>query len=950
MEVIMCKVLLISLPFYLFLNMLNPFSPPLMALENQIAFYHDDFEDGKADQWEIGKEWKMETDKLGNHFLTAVGHQYASYMDRKMRGRYVFTCSVFIRKGGIRLHYLVNKLGRYIITLESNSILLSKEMADGSSIDLRQVRSMIPIEFWNVVEIKNVRGQIEVRLNNTLQLRYRDDQPFFIGFPAIETLLNSDLSVDNITLAMEESSVSTYVMPNIWHATGGPSGGVGYDIRIHPQDHNIVFVTDVLSGINKSVDGGVTWKPKNTGILDRKGPTEDAIPIFSLTIDPNHPNIIWAGCQYSNGIYRSHDTGETWEKRNTGVEASDRISFRGFAVHPQDSNTVIAAAQFQTKTPGRQFELSYGVFYKTTDGGLNWHRIEGDESINRVVIYHPTAPDTVYCSTGIFDTEALNSYRNNEPLVPGGVGVLKDVRGGEGPWVRKNDGLTNLHIGFMEMNPKNSKVLYAAGYSDVWKDTVPGHVFRTTNGCNHWRQLSAGGKEGDSFTVITVAPSDTNLVYAASHSAFYRSHDCGKNWEKLWREDEETWGPEGVLIGFPISIVVHPTNKMKVYINNYGGGAFVTEDGGVTWKNSSDGYSGADIRAVNIDPFDTDRIFVAGRSGPFRSEDRGGHWTGIANGLGIQANYTMTFFPNSRTNLLASGDDHFTIVESKDSGKTWVQIFPNSGVILPQITTDFISTIAVYSRNPQVIYAGTRKTPTIGSFDPSLTASVGIFKSTDRGVTWSRFNNGLDDTQTIINTIAIHPRDPDIVWAGVYQHGIYKTKRKGIGFTWVEKNNGLQSSDIRCIAVNPSNPDILYAGSGDGGGLFKSTDGGNSWNAINAGIRIHCPTYLSPIGKTTFGLDLNSSAVSYFALYYPIDWTKILDIALDPVNPDRIYICDLSSGVYVTTDGGSHWALMNEGLINRAVACLDISFDGKVLCAGTYGGGVYRMQIAETQK
>ena len=944
----MCKVILVSLPLYLILNMFNPSCPPLTAMENKIAFYHDDFEDGKADQWEIGKEWKMETDMQGNHFLTAVGHQYASYTDRKMRGRYVFSCAVFIRKGGIRLHYLINRLGRYVITLESNSILLSKEMADGSSIALRQVRCTIPIEFWNRVEIKNARGQIEVSLNNTLQMRYRDDRPFFIGFPAIETLLNSDISVDNMSLAIEESSVSAY--NNIWCGTGGPSGGVGYDIRIHPQDPNIVFVTDVLNGINKSVDGGATWKPKNTGILDRKGPTGDAIPIFSLTIDPNHPHVIWAGCQYSNGIYRSHDTGETWEKRNTGVEASDRISFRGFAVHPQDSNTVIAAAQIQTKTKGRQFELSYGVFYKTTDGGLNWRRIEGDSSINRVVIYHPTQPQIVYCSTGIFDTEALNSDKSKVPPDPGGVGVLKNFTAGEGRWIRKNKELTNLHIGFMEMNPKNPDILYAAGYSDVWKDVLPGHVFRTNDGGENWQQLSAGGRKGDSFTVITVAPSDTNTVYAGSHSAFYRSWNGGKDWQKLWRADESTWGPEGLLIGFPISIAVHPTNKMKVYINNYGGGAFITEDGGETWKNSSNGYSGADIRAVNIDPLDSDRIFVAGRSGPFRSEDRGGLWTGIAKGLGIQANYTMTFFPNSSTNLLASGDDHFTIVESKDSGNTWVQLFPSSGLNLPEITTDFISTIAVYSQNPQVIYAGARKTPTIGSFDPSPNASVGIFKSTDRGVTWSRFNDGLDNAQSIINKITIHPSNPNIVWASIYQHGIFKTQWIKSKLTWMEKNNGLQSSDIRCIAVNPSNPDILYAGSGDGGGLFKSTDGGNNWSSINTGIRIHCPSYLSPIGKTPFGLDLNSYDVSYSAMYYPIDWTKILDIALDPVNPDRIYICDLSSGVYVTTDGGVHWALMNDGLINRAVACLDISSDGKVLYAGTYGGGVYRMQIAERQK
>jgi photosystem II stability/assembly factor-like uncharacterized protein len=943
-EAIMKKMMLLSLPFCVALAAVNPSILPATAQENRVAFYQDDFEDGNADQWETGEGWRMETDGPGNHFLRAVGNQYASYTDRRMRGRYVFSCSVLLHKGGLRVHYLINKMGRYVVTLQANSILLSKETADGSSQALRQVRSAIVNDVWNEVEIRNVRGQIEIRLNKTLQMRHLDGQPFFIGFPALETLLDSDVSVDNIVLAVEESPLSFIPAPNIWHSTGGPSGGIGYDIRIHPRNHDIVFVTDVLCGVSKSTDGGRTWAPKNKGILDRKGPTEDAVPIFSLTIDPNNPHIIWAGCQYCNGIYRSHDTGETWEKRNGGVEASDRISFRGFAVHPEDSNTVIAAAQIQTTTPGRQFELSYGVFYKTTDGGLNWDKIEGDSSINRVAIYHPARPDIVYCSTGIFDTEALNSDKNKVPPDPGGVGVLKNFRGGDGRWIRKNHNMANLHIGFLDMNPLNPNILYAAGYSDVWKDILPGRLFRTDDGGENWHTLDAGGEGGDSFTVIAVAPSDTHCVYAASHSAFYRSDNGGRSWLKLWREREETWGPVGLLVGFPISIAVHPVDKRKVYINNYGGGAFVSRDAGETWENSSTGYSGADIRAIHADPLDADRVFVAGRSGPFRSENSGKEWKGIARGFGIQANYIMTLIPNS-SSILASGDDHFGIVKSTDSGDTWAPVFPSAGLNLPGITKDFISTIAVYAKDPRVIYAGARKTPFIGSFDPSPAASLGIFRTTDGGATWSRFNDGLDENQTVINEIAVHPGDPNTAWAGVYQHGLFKTQKVGSRTIWVEKNNGLGSTDIRCIAVNPRDPDILYAGSGDGGGLYKSTDGGENWASINNGIRIHCPSYLSPIGKTDFGLDLKSYPASYFSSYYPIDWTKILDIVLDPAEPDRVYVCDLSSGVYGSNDAGAHWSLMNDGFRNRAVACLAISSDGKVLYAGTYGAGVYRMQI-----
>src|SRR5688572_33215880 len=80
-----------------------------------------------------------------------------------------------------------------------------------------------------------------------------------------------------------------------WVSTGGPVGGLGYDVRIHPTSKQTMFVTDNYAGVIKSTDGGKTWQPSNAGITVRGGPTGDAFAIFSLTIDPNDPNVLWAG-------------------------------------------------------------------------------------------------------------------------------------------------------------------------------------------------------------------------------------------------------------------------------------------------------------------------------------------------------------------------------------------------------------------------------------------------------------------------------------------------------------------------------------------------------------------------------------------------------------------------------------------------------------------------------
>jgi photosystem II stability/assembly factor-like uncharacterized protein len=113
-----------------------------------------------------------------------------------------------------------------------------------------------------------------------------------------------------------------------------------------------MFVTDAWSGVNMSTDGGKTWFASNEGITARTGPSGDAIPVFSLTIDSNDPNIIWAGTQGMRGIYKSTDGGRTWVRKDRGVVEEERISSRGFTTMPGDSDIVFAQTEIAT-LPGR---------------------------------------------------------------------------------------------------------------------------------------------------------------------------------------------------------------------------------------------------------------------------------------------------------------------------------------------------------------------------------------------------------------------------------------------------------------------------------------------------------------------------------------------------------------------------------------------------------------------
>ena len=119
-----------------------------------------------------------------------------------------------------------------------------------------------------------------------------------------------------------------------WVRTGGPLGGLGYDVRMSPENPDKMFVTDAYAGIFMSLNGGVDWFPSNSGINIHDGSTGDAIPVFSVTIDPSQPEIIWLGTQNKLGIYKSIDGGKSWKIMINGISERDGTRFRGFSVDP----------------------------------------------------------------------------------------------------------------------------------------------------------------------------------------------------------------------------------------------------------------------------------------------------------------------------------------------------------------------------------------------------------------------------------------------------------------------------------------------------------------------------------------------------------------------------------------------------------------------------------------
>ncbi len=706
-----------------------------------------------------------------------------------------------------------------------------------------------------------------------------------------------------------------------WVRTGGPPGGLGYDIRYNFDNPDIWYVTDNYAGVHISHDNGLTWQQGNQGISPQGGPSGDQIAIFCLTVDQHDPQIVWSGTDMTGHIYKSSNGGESWVQKDNGVEIEyEALSFRGFTVDPLSSDIVYAMGETTGTGGGDPIWIPKGgVVYKTTDGGENWTLIwDGDipSSLTRYLWVNPKDTDILYVSTGIFDRGAVGQVDMGElgtSLDPfGGLGVLKSTDGGEN-WrtLGKDEGLGNLYVGSLFMDPEDPDILLAATGHNVpeaadehYRKTgsSPLGVYRTTDGGESWTQVIAPlpGIGGEFFTSVEYCPSNSQIVYAGSSAAVYRSSDSGITWETM-TEDPPGWAPPGGISGNAIDMQCDPRNPDRIFSNNYQGGNYLSEDGGKTWKDASDGYTGAQIINVAVDPDNPATVYSSGRNGVFLSTDAGQTWQGILNLSDDQPIYpewgAVRVDPSQPGRVLLGVEGVYI---TDNQGQNWSlqmipEIFPNAGVI------EFAPS------NPRVIYMGGAGHNTMIYID--YFSGSGMMISTNGGESWENIA-GPEFIHASILDIGIDPHDPETVYAAT-QNGLFKSTNSGGDWRSVL---GLPEGAARTIGISPENPDMVFTGI-ENIGFYLSQDGGSSWQQIASG--------LEPNGSHR-------------------------DLVFDPTNPQIVYLADLLSGMYRSSDGGLSWVKINNGLSTRAVTGLSISSDGQHLYAGTNGEGVFRLDLSGT--
>jgi photosystem II stability/assembly factor-like uncharacterized protein len=799
---------------------------------------------------------------------------------------------------------------RYFIGINRNEIYLSKQLDQQTFKDnLGRVGS--PGKGWHTIEITAIDNVISIAADGQRRLQYKDPGALLNGGVAFESLAEQPVWIDDVVVS--DLSGSTTQQPSgaqtplpagmlpvnqlKWVRTGGPLGGLGYDVRMRPDNPDVMFVTDARAGVFKSKDGGQSWYPANNGITTRMGETGEIIPVLCLTIDPLNPDIVWVGTQSQTGAFKSTDGGETWKKMDHGITEKS-LTLRGFTVDPRSSDIVYTAGEISSwewngqPKPGHEFDKTKGVVYKTTDGGQNWERIWGGDNLARYIWLDPRNPEVVYVSTGIFDREAANADYASKTA--GGVGMLKSTDGGQ-TWQQMNNGLENLYIGSLFMHPSNPDILLAG----VGVITFPdgSGVYLTSDGGASWKKML------DAYVIAAVefASSDPQIAYAGSINGFFRSDDGGNTWRRVTPEGRQ-WGPAGVSVGTPIDLQVDPRNPERVFVNAYGGGNFVSQDGGASWQVASKGYTGAMVRDIAVDPQEPGRVYAASRSGIFVSQNGGEDWSGMASGEFKELDWhAISIDPAEPTRLLSEQTCSRRAAYSTNGGISWTmsEQFKDNAAW---------RTFEFAPSDPKMVYAGTAGFNSCGTFGNEYPAH-GIFVSQDEGMSWKAANDA-NTQDAAIAQLAISPQDPLTVFAASTNKGLLKTSDGGKSWQSVaaELFKGKSATAVR---FSPKDPNLLFAGRYFGG-LLRSADGGVSWKVVAAG--------------------LNPEAT-------------VVDVVFDPANPQVIYLADLFSGVYRSVNNGVSWQVVSSGLEMRAINALALSGDGMHLYAASEGRGVFRLDL-----
>lgn len=426
-------------------------------------------------------------------------------------------------------------------------------------------------------------------------------------------------------------------------------------------------------------------------------------------------------------------------------------------------------------------------------------------------------------------------------------------------------------------------------------------------------RFRTNGPYGGSVKNIAVDPFDSSVVLAATGNGLFKSEDGGSTWQASLRGlktvpanavvfDPSIRGLALVMTGGGIyrstdsgstwvladervwgsEIVVGAVPQPVIYVSGRTPAVYVSTDHGLTWSRTYFEHSG--ISAIATSPTNSHVVYAAGyrdrAESPFflSSSNRGVDWTSRP-APGFES---IAVHPIDSETIYGTSDRW--IKKSTDGGDSWETIFEMSDEY--EQGHGRFGDIEIAS-DGRLYASGLR-------FGPSGSMHTVLFASDIFGENWTHKASFRGMEVHMFQDIEVDPIDPNVLYLAPWEHGLYKTTDGGNSFTPIIK--GLMAAPVHALGVDPNQEGVYYASLGTT--LFRTDDGGESWLDV------------------TSGLELPED---------PLAMLELPAVAVDSAS--NVYVARLTNrslSVLKSTDQGASWSPVVNGLPERPTPSVDL--------------------------
>ena len=714
--------------------------------------------------------------------------------------------------------------------------------------------------------------------------------------PSLRLVFRSLLLSCLCLLAIDASASTSHFGDLHWRLLGPFRGGRVLTVSGVPGQPRHFYFGAVNGGVWETLDAGRTWQPIFDG--------QPVGSIGALAVAPSDPNVVYVGTgeadmrsdiAQGDGMYRSDDAGKSWIR--IGLADSQQIG--RILVDPRDAKTVFVAALGHPYGPNAE----RGVF-RSRDGGAHWTRVlgKGEDTGAIDMAFEPGNPRVVYASLWQARRTPWNVY---PPASGPGSGLYKSTDGGD-TWTQlRGNGFPEGDVGRIGVAIGDSAP--SRVYAIV--DGAAGGLYRSDDAGMHWRLASADARiwqRGWYFGRITVDPKNADRVYAmntivlrsddgGAHFAALKGDGTGDDFHELWIDPSD---PDRQILGVDQ-------------------GAIVTLNGGRTWS-SWHNQPTAQMYHVSTDNRFPYRVYGA-------QQDSGA--VALPSATSGAATISMEQFKE----VTAGGESGMIAPDPDDP-----DIVYGGGVEKLDLRTDQTHSVDPTLAEPDDIYRKTWTLPLVFSRrDPKVLyyGNQKLFRTADGGAHWKAIspdltredpavprnldavtaanNLGNGPRRGVIYSIAPSPLDAKLLWIGTDDGLVWRSVDDGGHWTNVTPSAIGDWSKVGMLEASHFDRDIAYAAidrhrlDDRKPYLYRTRDGGRSWQAIVAGIR---------------------------------DGDFVNAVREDPARRGLLYAAT-ELGVYVSFDDGDHWRPMQMNLPRTSVRDLEVHGDDLVIA--THGRGFW---------